>query len=243
MKKKIPFDISYREKVESGEVSVVTRDDRHVDILKWDANSNHPIIALITFRDDSQSSWDFGIDGRNLESRETTSDLFILVEEPEPELTEFEERVEGLMKGMRRGLNYSAKEEAAILLEAARMVLRPEFDKELEQAYKNQDDVIYQRGYDAGFAAGSEIDEERLTDKIAEKIAEKILKDGNPFAPNPAVPGHPWFNPIRPGESITVMYGVTPTEFRPMAADQTSCESLNAETYVGSKEQKHHNEK
>lgn len=176
-------------------------------------------------------------DGRNLESHETLSDLFLLVEDDE--LTEFEALVNGLMNGARNGLVYSVKDEAAILLEAARKALRPEFDEELEKAYRNQDDVVYQRGYDAGIAAGSAIDEERLTDKIAEKIAEKVVKDGNPFVPNPVIPStgnpNPWI-PNTPITPITVMYGVTPTEFRPTALDPADGVA-SAATSISSKEE------
>ena len=37
------------------------------------------------------------------------------------------------------------------LLEEARKQLQPEFDEEIEQAYKNQDEVVYNRGYDKGY--------------------------------------------------------------------------------------------
>jgi len=47
MKARIPFDISYRDKVESGEVEVTTYDGRRVKILQWDINSDKPIVAVI----------------------------------------------------------------------------------------------------------------------------------------------------------------------------------------------------
>lgn len=181
MKKKIPFDISYREKIESGEVELTTNDGRRAKILKWDVNSDKPIVAII-----QASIPDDGEDTVVCYSAEGTrqqgcgpSDLAILVEEPE--LTEFEEACKQMMLNWCDPTEWTLEDEyvrehAAKLLEAARKALRPEFDKELGLAYKNQDDVVYQRGYDAGFAAGSEVDEERLTDKIAQKIAEKILK-------------------------------------------------------------------
>ena len=225
MKKKIPFDISYREKIESGEVSVVTRDDRLVRIICWDTGMEWSICALIKDHD-PKSTYGFPqlFDKEGKCIAEDGKDLFLLVED---ELTEFEERLGQIMihtwditkecQECQADVD-DIKQWAAELLEAARKELRPEFDKELEQAYKNQDDVVYQRGYDAGFAAGSEIDEERLTDKIAEKVAERVVKDGNPFAPDPVV-RRPWIAPGPPYEPITVMYGVTPTEFRPITGD------------------------
>lgn len=226
MKKKIPFDISYREKIESGEVELTTDDGRRVKVLQWDVNSDKPIVAIIqsdipdTGRD---SVVCYSVEGTRQEGV-GPSDLAILIEE---DLTEFEKVILESMASFscmrstykEKDLEDYAKEEAPKFLEAAKEALRPEFDEKLEKAHKNQDDIVYQRGYDAGFQAGSEIDEERLTDKIAEKIAEKILKDGNPFAPNPAIPGYPWTTPGRPYEPITVMYGVTPTEFKPMAGN------------------------
>lgn len=183
MKKKIPFDISYREKIESGEASVVTRDGRPVKILLWDAASVWPIVARI---DDRTFVKQYKENG--LRAEEDEDDLFILVDDP---LSEFEERLGQIIiptwditKECQdcQGDIDSIRQWSAELLDLARKALRPEFDEELEQAYKNQDDVVYRRGYEEGFLAGSAIDEERLTDKIAEKIAEKVVKGGNPFA-------------------------------------------------------------
>jgi hypothetical protein len=183
MKKKIPFDISYREKIESGEASVVTRDGRPVKILLWDAASVWPIVARI---DDRTFVKQYKENG--LRAEEDEDDLFILVDDP---LSEFEERLGQIIiptwditKECQdcQGDVDSIRQWSAELLDLARKALRPEFDEELEQAYKNQDDVVYRRGYEEGFQAGSAIDEERLTDKIAEKIAEKVVKGGNPFA-------------------------------------------------------------
>ena len=39
-------------------------------------------------------------------------------------------------------------------MELARKQLQPDFDKELELAYKNQDEVVYSRGYQEGYEAG-----------------------------------------------------------------------------------------
>ena len=40
------------------------------------------------------------------------------------------------------------KEEAAQILEFAKQELYPNFDEELERAYKKQDDVVYKKGYE-----------------------------------------------------------------------------------------------
>ena len=64
------------------------------------------------------------------------------------------------------------------------------------------------------------LDMDKLTDKIAEKAAELIVQKEYPSTPitNPV---DPWIAPgsIKPNNPfgpVTVMYGVTPTEFRPM---------------------------
>ena len=243
MKKKIPFDVGYREKVESGEVSVVTRDDHPVRIICWDADSDWSICALIKdYNPKSTYGYPqmFDKEGKCIERKD--NDLFLLVE---CELTEFEEACRLALLNWcdptEWHLGYDfVREQAAALLEAARKALRPEFDKELEQAYRNQDDVVYRKGYETGFLAASEIDMEKLTDQIAEKVAAAILKDGNPFAPNPAIPypGNPlpWTDPASPCEPITVMYGVTPVKFRATVANTPPSGDASAATTISDKE-------
>ena len=49
---KVPFDIKYRPQIESGEAKVVTRDDRPVRIICWDASyEDLPIVGLIEGRE------------------------------------------------------------------------------------------------------------------------------------------------------------------------------------------------
>lgn len=68
---------------------------------------------------------------------------------------------------------------------------------------------------------------EKLTDKIAEKAAEFIVQKEYPDQPiiQPISPQSPWINPSPwktepyPISPVTVMYGVTPTEFKPIAFD------------------------
>ena len=43
---KIPFNIKYRPQIESGEYSVVTREDRPVEIKIWDLKGNFPIVGV-----------------------------------------------------------------------------------------------------------------------------------------------------------------------------------------------------
>ena len=70
------------------------------------------------------------------------------------------------------------------------------------------------------------LDMDKLTDKIAEKAAELIVQKEYPNTPI-IDPVKPWIapdltNPSNPFGPVTVMYGVTPTEFRPTCLTQNS---------------------
>ena len=57
---------------------------------------------------------------------------------------------------------------------------------------------------------------EKLTDIIAEKAAELIVEKECPNAPTtPYIPWVPPFDPNNPIAPVTVMYGVTPIEYKP----------------------------
>ncbi len=70
----------------------------------------------------------------------------------EDELTEFEKEVKDLMKSCCNEIgeaditNELAKEVASNLLDLARKELQPEFEAELDKAYKTADNVQYQKG-------------------------------------------------------------------------------------------------
>ena len=51
--KKVPFDLKYKYQIELHEVGVVTEGELPVEILKWDAGGNYPIVALTTLGDGS----------------------------------------------------------------------------------------------------------------------------------------------------------------------------------------------
>lgn len=78
-----------------------------------------------------------------------------------------------------------------------------------------------------------------LTDRIAEKAAEMIIKREYPSAPDtpPAPitipPGFPWTAAPKIEPPVTVMYGVTTTDFHPGAAEQAVHDSCvaSASTY------------
>lgn len=86
MKKKIPFDIEYRPQIESGEVQVVTRDDRKVDgkSIYWDYNDKedfHDLLAVV--KDDHLDKvYAYHRNGRVVLDEMDRRDLFLIVEGP-----------------------------------------------------------------------------------------------------------------------------------------------------------------
>lgn len=78
-----------------------------------------------------------------------------------------------------------------------------------------------------------------LTDKIAEKAAELIVKkeftDTPTFPSNPINPVTPWPTPTPYIPPITVMYGVTPTEFNPTAVSKLQEDAATSASTVKEK--------
>lgn len=91
---KIPFDIKYRSQIESGEYKVETRGGRPVRIICWDANGPQPIVGLIYDTDiECDTSESFCANGHYWRMYDSDCDNDLVIITPEPELTEFEERV------------------------------------------------------------------------------------------------------------------------------------------------------
>lgn len=86
--KKVPFDISYRPQIESGECKVVTRNDRPARIICWDCKGNIPIIALFEDEPGEEFSTYYTNDGKSIDAED--SDLFVLL--PDTALNEQYER-------------------------------------------------------------------------------------------------------------------------------------------------------
>ena len=164
---RIPFDSKYRDKIESGEYKVVTRDGKPVRIICWDMDSYNHIVALVANYPNyngslSEHIFSYGMDGRYSATAENAEDLFIVT--PEPEMTEFEKEVHAFIDEQieeARGL----KEIAAELLDFAKQqliqsgelmtqehheklmeTLNKAHEEELEKAYKNADEVQYRKG-------------------------------------------------------------------------------------------------
>ena len=107
MKKTIPFDIKYRPQIESGEYKVQTRCGENVRILDWNIHGDHPIVAEIWEEQDGvvieesirvDSFTTFGCAWANPPEDKLQDNLVLVTEEPEPELTEFEQAIQNMMR-------------------------------------------------------------------------------------------------------------------------------------------------
>lgn len=147
--KRLNFDIKYRPEIESGKYAVQTRDGRDVRILCWDADNYLPICAqfhlcagtLVAKYFDSNGIYNGYTDTKN------DYDIFILTDEPE--LSEFEKQFAAILdsfNGVEIDVSVAVSVYAPALLDLARKELEPVFEKRLEEAYANQDRVVYEKG-------------------------------------------------------------------------------------------------
>lgn len=85
---RIPFDISKRPQIESGEYKVETRDGRTARIICWDRkDNNYPIVALLEIYPGKEGMIAYTLDGQNvLGESNSPYDLFLVTPEPEEEL-------------------------------------------------------------------------------------------------------------------------------------------------------------
>ena len=126
---KVPFNIKYREQIESGEYRVETRDGRKVEIMKWDAKGRCPIIALVTESEDMEAARHYYEDGTD-ESRNGYSDLFVIKDEAVP--TEFENALlDIVMAGA--GINSFTKLRKFVVEKSQELlsIARKEFEEEV----------------------------------------------------------------------------------------------------------------
>lgn len=147
---KIPFDIKYRPQIESGEYKVETGDKKQVRIICWNRKLNHfPIVALAY---NAQKDTEIFINASILGEPHTniTSDLLFIVT-PEPELSEFEEKVKQLIgsypcanRENKGSLLYEVRKAATELLAIATEELKKKF------VLLHKDD--YQTAFDLGKA-------------------------------------------------------------------------------------------
>lgn len=139
MKKKIPFSLEYKDKIESGEVEVVTRDDRPVRVICWDVNKkNLPILALVQEGDHERHLY-CAVNGYTSRTEEdSNTDLFILVEN---ELTGFEKALNSCVVNIQN--SYGVEREKNIRYYAN--ILLKLAEKQLEKKFRIE---LFQQGYD-----------------------------------------------------------------------------------------------
>ena len=149
---KIPFSIEHREKIESGEYKVETRDGRTARIICWDRkDNNYPIIALFE-EYGKECLLSYTQNGQHVIGKSNVSDLFLVT--PEPELSEFEKKLSDVfgyaismsVSDPKKPTDEFVREYAPELLALARKQLQPEIDAEIEKAYKTADEVQYRKG-------------------------------------------------------------------------------------------------
>lgn len=114
---KIPFDIKYRDKIESGEFKVETRDGRPARIICWDKESILPIVALVK-EIESEKVVSFTESG-DCPGTLNCYDLFIVT--PEPEMAEFEKRLFEIRHIAKRDM-YSDQEWQTLRNESAELL-------------------------------------------------------------------------------------------------------------------------
>ena len=131
---------------------VVTRDGREVRIICWDRNTTYwKIVGLVTSPDGStENPYTYDVNGNESDGclHDHRNDLFFADEEKE--LTEFEKVVQSILNEPHFQDIEAVKQFSNNLLNLARKELQPEFDKELDEAYKTRDEVVYLEGYDKG---------------------------------------------------------------------------------------------
>jgi hypothetical protein len=97
MKRK--FNLKFRDKIESGEVNVITRNGRSVRIVCWDAIGDYPIVALVksakknfetTLRYDREGVPDVAADES---CRNKAIEFELFVEDSNPDFTDFEKLI------------------------------------------------------------------------------------------------------------------------------------------------------
>ena len=136
---KTAFNIKYRPQIESGEYEVVTREDRHVDIIKWDLKGDFPVVGV--YYDDKnnrETAVQVTAEGRCsvTPGEEYGDDFFIITDKPE--LTEFEGELKTIINTFSSCGDFMSDESARnfgkILLDAA----RKEIEKDMPKWRKSQ---------------------------------------------------------------------------------------------------------
>lgn len=72
-----PFDIKYRDDIEAGRLTVVTRNHLPVEIVRWDLRRDDCILFIVTYNSGTQAVMTCLENGRQMFNADTLYDLFI----------------------------------------------------------------------------------------------------------------------------------------------------------------------
>lgn len=152
MKKRIPFNIKYRPEIESGKYTVETRDGRPARIVCWDLKCDTPIIAAIQWNQEREDCYCYNTIGR-CANNVCEIDLFIVTNEEEEELNEFESALmqfahvsfDSPLNIIKGDAFEKFKKRKDKLLQIARKELYEEFVQQVEK-------YVYDKGYEQGKA-------------------------------------------------------------------------------------------
>lgn len=138
---KIPFEIKFKPQIESGEYKVETRDGKPARIICWDKKEYEdqreqptPIVYLITSKGGCEHIMSCTTAGMYSDGLERDSDLFIVT--PDPELSEFEERIFKLLRQYKE-CDISLTPEN---IKAEASMLWPDFEKYFFDLYGKEGD-------------------------------------------------------------------------------------------------------
>lgn len=124
---KIAFNIKYRPQIESGEYSVVTREDRPVEIKIWDLKGDLPVVGVyFDEKNNRETAVQVTAEGRcSITPGEDYCDDFFIITDKQ-ELTEFEYAVQEIFyKGREDNIDL-LKITSSTLLKVARKQLTAE---------------------------------------------------------------------------------------------------------------------
>ena len=132
---------------------VVTREGKQVRIICTDAPvKNYPIAGYATGVDNKwHGPYSWSKDGERQIASPVPSENDLFFTDEEDELTEFEKGMKCIIRDIKNG---DAVEDYKFwsqrLLDLAKKQLQPDIDKEIDNAYKTRDEVVYFEGYEKG---------------------------------------------------------------------------------------------
>lgn len=156
------FDIKYRPQIESGEYKVETRGGKPARIVCWDFMRSADVFDLLVCipadyeNEEREVAYSVNTKGERHDGMQESEDLVIITSE---DLNYFESTLMDIVNA--RGPKNPMTEEGArnngsILMELAKEELEAEFEKELDKAYKNRDEVVFKEGVEKGKAEAME---------------------------------------------------------------------------------------